>query len=88
MRVMRANYDKPHRCPTWSGPALVWSNTDAQCESGSIQMGYEKRFWSFKVNRCGKCGVYVLPVILHWFDWRYIANEISSLKYRWDMYRS
>lgn len=66
MRVMRKNYDKPNRCPSWSGPA--WKGeTRTECEGGSTGYYLDNcNEWNF--HRCKKCGVWTLPFSTRWVD--------------------
>lgn len=71
MKIMRSNYDKPHRCPDWSGPAMKNGTGDCPGGSLSVQMygkdGKRKgAFWRF--HKCTKCGTIVLPFILRKLD--------------------
>lgn len=80
MKIMRSNYDKKHRCPNWSGPALKGSGGD--CPGGSLArqmygtMG-EKKHAEWKFFVCYQCGTIVLPNVLKNLDpswWRYKAG--------------
>lgn len=90
MKIMRSNYDKPHRCPTWSGPA--WKGGDGDCASGSFaSYMYEQRLWQWRFHKCSECGVIVLPVITKWVDpswikWR-IEKRIDRWKYELELMR-
>lgn len=80
------DYDKPHRCPSWSGAG--WKDqpegTFPPCDGGSVPvwpMRDNHRFtWQFRTVTCPKCGVMVLQhalVVLtgHW--WRTIFPRKS-----------
>lgn len=69
MRVSRKNYDKYHRCPSWSGAG--WGGRgDDLCSSGSVALDYEDRFWRFKTHRCKVCNILTLPQVLRWLEWK------------------
>ena len=82
MRISRANYDKPHRCPGWSGPAGKASPDISRCDGGSLAREYAadseawKRLYKphYTMYRCTGCGLRVLPFALrklepsYWFD--------------------
>ena len=87
-RVMRSNYDKPQRCPDWSGPALKLG--DGDCPGGSrASLGDGMGKWDhWTMWRCPECGVHVLPFILRKLDpTYYIANLIwrvgMARRYGW-----
>jgi len=96
VKIMRSNYDKPHRCPTWSGPA--WKGGGDDCESGSFASymyyksdGSTRHLWQWRFFRCSECGVIVLPVITKWVDpswikWR-IEKRIANWKYELELMR-
>lgn len=70
MRFAQCNYDKPHRCPGWSGSG--WTlNKRNRCIGGTTWLGDPySRFWYLKVRRTACCGTYVLPHALVWLNWR------------------
>jgi hypothetical protein len=90
MRVMRRNYDKPHRCPGWSGPALKAGRLDG---IDGDKCGYlaprgewsEERFrsldgpdsWnSYGLVRCPGCKTWVLPYWMRYVDPTYLTWKI------------
>lgn len=75
MRVSRPCYDKYHRCPGWAGGGLRYAKAD-RCENGSLTPIYDKRLWKWRVNRCPKCHVVVLPYMVRWLDWRWWRLEV------------
>lgn len=102
MKIMRANYDKPHRCPMWSGPAFKGS--DGECASGSFAKEfYIERYWYnkdpyWRFHKCRTCGTVVLPVYLQNLDpswwkhkikwkWRDFTYELRLRWEDWKYYR-
>jgi len=91
MKIMRVNYDKPHRCPTWSGPG--WSGGKGECAGGSFaRVFHEEEYhqrkrpeWRF--HTCESCGVVVLPEVLKNLDptwWTHrIRVRVRNIQYRW-----
>lgn len=66
MKIMRPNYDKPWRCPNWSGPALRAGV--GPCPGGSTAAQWGSRWDHWKVFRCPKCGTIILPFVIRWVD--------------------
>lgn len=71
--ISRPNYDKPHRCPAWSGPAF--KDTDVYtCEGGSIRIpgltGSEAYpgETTTRFGRCTTCPIITLPYATRWVD--------------------
>jgi hypothetical protein len=77
---MRSDYNKPHRCPAWSGPAWIAKDTRTTCPSGSVGYRYELRAWKWRPARCPKCGTVSLPYVLRWLDWRTWQLEWQRVK--------
>lgn len=70
MRIMRSDYNKAHRCPSWSGPGWVWRKNYG-CENGYIKSrAWGKWYAPFEFARCSECDVITLPLFLQWFEWR------------------
>lgn len=69
MRLMRANYDKPHRCPGWSGPGWGGIKNDVCEGTTSIRDRYDGPFWQWKLRRHDECGTVTLPYVLRWLEW-------------------
>jgi hypothetical protein len=76
MRLSRPNYDKPHRCPGWSGGGWTGATGD-RCEGGSIRTalandqpqraGYPgEHRWRF--GHCTTCDIVTWPVVIRWLD--------------------
>lgn len=85
MRISRPCYDKMHRCPGWSGGG-IHSAKVTRCEGGYISYytttpgsHQVKRLWKWRLNRCPKCGVVVLPYAVRYLDWGW---------YRWQQDRA
>ncbi|MBG0738801.1 hypothetical protein IV500_05125 [Paeniglutamicibacter antarcticus] len=92
MKFSRSNYDKPHRCPGWSGPAWKSGPGESGCEGGSlaVQFGDDSDKWErlykphWTMYRCVTCGIYVLPSVLKNLDpswWTFVVGrKISNVK--------
>jgi hypothetical protein len=68
MRLSRPCYDKPHRCPGWAGGGMRYAKVD-RCDGGRLDI--YRSWWQWRINRCDTCGVYVLPYVVRWLDWRW-----------------
>lgn len=90
MRVMRRNYDKPHRCPGWSGPAFKADRIDGIDSSRCAYLGPNgdpnrkgrtsngPETWnSWGLVRCPGCRTWVLPYWMRWIDPSYLAWKIK-----------
>jgi hypothetical protein len=84
VRVSRPNYDKMHRCPGWSGGGMLYAKV-SRCDGGSLAWNgdeyvdiYAGRWCAWRVNRCSACGVYVLPSVVRWLDWRWLAYRLTT----------
>ena len=70
--IYRLNYDKPHRCPRWSGSGwrtYPWEKIDDKCDGMSFPDGmYEGRWWRWRFNRCSECGTLCWPHIVREID--------------------
>lgn len=91
MRISRPCYDKFHRCPGWAGGGERYAKVQ-RCEGGHLPDScYEGRLWKWRINRCETCGVYVLPYLVRWVDWRnwnvVVRRAARDLRYRWDARR-
>jgi hypothetical protein len=76
LRIRRACYDKPHRCPGWAGGGFKYAKTKV-CENGYIPYS-DSKFdrWSFK--RCTTCGTVRLPIVGRWVDPTWLAYWVKS----------
>lgn len=85
-RLMRTNYDKAHRRPAWSGPAMKAGPQYDSCPSGRIVIDYDDRLWRWKTHRCTSCDVIVLPDVIRNLDpawWRWaLHRRWSDFTYR------
>lgn len=72
MIILRTDYDKPHRCPAWSGPGYSYTDSST-CDGGLIDRFYAKKWWAFRIHR-HDCGALILPDVLRWLEWRTWAN--------------
>lgn len=74
----------------------------SRCDGGSLGWGaddeyvdiYRGRWWMWRFNRCSTCGVYVLPSVVRWLDWHWLAyavrRKVSDAVYdarRWGIRR-
>lgn len=84
MRVMRRNYDKPHRCPGWSGPAFKAGRIEGidadKCGYLGPRRLVEARtrngpapWMSYGLVQCPGCKTWVLPYWARWIDLPYLA---------------
>jgi hypothetical protein len=82
-RVSRPCYDKFHRCPGWAGGGLRYARV-RRCDNGYIETGHV-RLWKWRLYRCPKCRVIVLPYMTRWLDWRWLRYRaergVSDWKY-------
>lgn len=74
MKISRPCYNKMHQCPGWAGGGMKFAEV-TRCDSGSLgDELYDKRLWKWRTNRCGTCGLLVLPCMVRWVDpgwWRH-----------------
>jgi hypothetical protein len=74
-RIARCDYNKPHRCPGWSGAGWTFNRHD-WCDGVASRRWLHDRdrdyqgLWWLRVRKTACCGTYVLPHILVWLDWR------------------
>lgn len=94
MRVMRRNYDKPHRCPGWSGPAFKWKQIRGV---NGIDCGYlgprrlvecrtrngPEAWNSYGLVRCPGCKTWVLPYWARWVDPVYLPTGAKWILRGW-----
>lgn len=85
MRVCRLNYDKAHRCPTWSGPAWKAGSHEG-CNGSFASFMYERRAWAWRFTRCPQCRVLCLPYVTRrldwtWWQWR-ASRRVDEWKYQ------
>lgn len=85
-RISRPCYDKFWRCPGWAGGGERYAKVQ-RCNGGSLPSGiFTKKFWRWRVSRCQKCGVTVLPYVIRYGDWRWwraeARHQASEAKYR------
>ena len=92
IRISRPCYDKMHRCPGWAGGGMRYAKADRCPNGGSITYyttaygsDQVKRLWKWRVSRCPECGVFVLPYVIRYADWRWwrwdIPFRVSDWKY-------
>lgn len=58
--ISRPDYDKPNRCPGWSGPAARGRWGRRNCPGGTLGETGD-RWWYWLPHRCPTCGLIVLP---------------------------
>lgn len=79
MKIVRKDYNKPNRCPSWSGAGMSQYSWESKvlgedlCHGGSsgyyadgMRIGYTLAGWNF--HRCDECDVLTLPYVLRWVD--------------------
>ena len=67
MKLSRLNYDKVHRCPSWSGAG--WhAGFGNECDASFASFIYERRAWKWRFTRCPQCRVLCLPYVTRWAD--------------------
>ena len=66
MAVMMPNYDKPWRCPDWSGPR--WKGGTGDCPGGSTARWWGEPGAEWRVHTCPECGTRILPYALRLLD--------------------
>lgn len=92
MRISRPCYDKYHRCPGWAGGGMKYAKVQG-CDGGYItypqydvrgKYDYRlKRTWKWRLNKCPKCGVIVLPSVIRWIDWGWLSWKIPFEYRNW-----
>jgi hypothetical protein len=89
IRVSRLDYDKAHRCPTWSGGG--WRGSDRHCDGSFASFIYERRHWRWRFTRCHQCDVVCLPYVTRWLDpswlWWYHGQRRKTYS-KWPYNRS
>lgn len=91
-RIVRKDYDKPNRCPAWSGPGMnftyPWEKSLPGCRNGSsgyyldgAERGYARAGW--RVHRCRECGTRTWPYALRWLDPFYVIGKLTRWRVRW-----
>lgn len=60
MKLSRPCYDKYWRCPGWAGGGPHRAK-HTRCDGGSLIIDWQDKWWKWKLHRCGKCGILVLP---------------------------
>jgi hypothetical protein len=73
VRFSRPCYDKFWRCPGWSGGGTRHAKV-SRCRGGSLAGNpelFSRRLWKWRLNRCPRCGVIILPYMVRWLDWRW-----------------
>lgn len=80
--VRRHNYDKPWRCPGWSGGGLSTPRPSRDiCNGGSFAPHWGKGCgWHF--HACPECGTVAIPHVTRWLDPTYYWY-IKFRDWRW-----
>lgn len=100
MKIAQSDYDKPHRCPGWSGSGWTYNKRD-WCDDPQMPEGWSRwgrdmpnsiygtRLWFLRVHRTACCGTYVLPYSLVWLNWRTWTNGVGwmLLRQKFEMLR-
>lgn len=67
-RLSRPCYDKPWRCPGWSGGGPNKAKK-YKCEDGRIQgWSGDKKYPHLYFHRCNECNVITIPFVLRWLS--------------------
>ncbi len=97
MRLSRLCYDKPHRCPGWSGGGTKGAK-EYRCDNGSIRTkdlsigeedgrrvvyGQHPCEGQWRFGRCSNCDVITWPYITRWLDPGWWHWEF--LGWKWDL---
>lgn len=81
MRISRLNYDKMHRCPSWSGGGWRSGPDKSACEGASFaSFIYDRPAWKWRFTRCPQCRTLCLPYVTRWAD-------LTWLRWRATAYR-
>jgi hypothetical protein len=79
-RISRPCYDKLRRCPGWAGGGIRYARV-RRCDNGFLSTYTSKGskpLWKWRVYRCPKCRVYVLPYLIRWLDYGWWKWEIAD----------
>lgn len=84
MPVSRPCYDKPRRCPGWAGGGWRYAKEGRRVCPGAYLEWEGRRLWRWRWQRCGDCGIRVLPLAVRyvdptWWGWR--------IRWRWSDWR-
>lgn len=96
MLPVRKNYDKPNRCPGWSGSGIReygWEtkqNSTVECNSSSsgyyADVSRIDKYANFNFHQCEDCGTITLPIILQYVDPEYWYS-IHGMRLKWAIRR-
>jgi hypothetical protein len=93
VKLSRANYDKAHRCPSWSGAAFKYPRGARRltCDGGSVYAApYPGRLpegvlagrylyaHPFRFGHCTRCDITVLPLATRWLDPAYLWFKLET----------
>jgi len=82
-RVMRPNYDKAHRCPAWSGPAMRPGPDTSDCPGGYITIDYDTPGWQWRTHTCPSCGTVTLPDVVRRVDPAWLRIKVRRAWNGW-----
>jgi hypothetical protein len=74
-RIAECDYDKPARCPGWSGAGWTFNKRD-WCDGAISPRWVNERdrdfagLWWLRIRKTNCCGTYVLPHVFVWLNWR------------------
>jgi hypothetical protein len=71
--ISRPCYNKFHRCPGGSGGGIHSARVE-QCDGGYLGAHYDAPHWKWRVTRCPKCDVLVLPYMIRYLDPAYLLK--------------
>lgn len=80
MKIFECDYNKPHRCPGWSGSGWIVNTKRSTCDGETPEgvrrwrwhpeeSGYGP-LWNWRIRRTNCCDAVVLPHVLRWLNWR------------------
>lgn len=85
-RLMLCDYDKPHRCPGWSGSGWSYNKRDSCDDVLPDGVRRWRRYadasgygpgWQWMIRRTNCCDTLVLPYVLRWLHWRTYYYKIG-----------
>jgi hypothetical protein len=90
MYIRRHNYDKPWRCPGWSGGGWRYAGR-LRCPNGSLDI-YNRPLRKeardhWRLSRCSKCDVRAIPYVTRWLDPTYLWFRLKRVPARIRDYR-
>ncbi len=91
LRISRPCYDKFHRCPGSNGGGFK-SEKRRRCVDGYISYMKSdnvtvKPAWKWRLHRCNKCNVAVLPYVTRWLDPTWLVWAVPMCVKDWNYRR-